>query len=40
MPSVVHQEKTVFSSSEEKVDSHVPVVGVSHNTCDFIPKKN
>ena len=39
MPSVVHQEETVFSSSEEKVDSHVPVVGVSHNTCDFIPKK-
>ena len=39
MPSVVEQEKTVFSSSEEKVDSHVPVVGVSHNNCDFIPKK-
>ena len=39
MPSVVHQEETVFSSSEEKVDSYVPVVGVSHNNCDFIPKK-
>ncbi len=39
MPSVVHQEETVFSSSEEKVDSHVPIVCVSHNTCDFIPKK-
>ena len=39
MPSVVHQEKTVFSSSEEKADSHVPIVGVSHKTCDSIPKK-
>ena len=39
MPSVVHQEKTIFSSSEEKVDSHVPIVGVSHKTCDSIPKK-
>lgn len=27
------------SSSEEKADSHVPVVGMSHEICDPLPKK-
>ena len=39
MPSVVEQEKTVFSSSEEKGDSHVSVIGTPHKTYDSIPKK-
>ena len=34
-----YMEKTVFSSSEEKADLCPPFDGMSHETCDPLPKK-